>query len=271
MRATLPETLSSRSLPLRLIEGFGTSVRRNIAGLGRYSNLVWAVCYWLFRPPFRSKLIFKQLEFVGNRSVSIIVLSSMFTGAVLGLQIGTIFGIFKAEGLMGAATAKAMALELAPVMCGFIVAGRAGAAMAAEIATMRVNEQIDAMEAMGVDPISYLIVPRVVASVLMLPILSALFLFLGTIGTYIIGVVMFRVDTQVFMQQLKWLVDTEDVAKGLIKATAFGFIIATMACYKGYHAKGGAKGVGEATTEAVVASLLTILISDFFISLFQIN
>jgi phospholipid/cholesterol/gamma-HCH transport system permease protein len=208
---------------------------------------------------------------VGNRSLSIITLSSLFTGAVLGLQIGTIFGIFRAEGLMGAATAKAMALELAPVMCGFIVAGRAGAAMAAEIATMRVNEQLDAMEAMGVDPISYLIAPRVLASVIMLPLLSALFLFVGTIGTYIIGVLMFRVDTQVFMQQMKWLVDIDDVGKGLIKALAFGFIIATLACYKGYHARGGAKGVGEATTEAVVASLLTILISDFFISLAQIN
>jgi phospholipid/cholesterol/gamma-HCH transport system permease protein len=143
--------------------------------------------------------------------------------------------------------------------------------MAAEIATMRVNEQIDAMEAMGVDPVSYLIVPRVIGSVIMMPFLAALFLFLGTIGTYIIGIIMFKVDTQVFMQQLKWLVNLDDVVKGLIKAVAFGFIISTLACYKGYHAKGGAKGVGEATTEAVVLSLLAILISDFFISLFQLS
>jgi phospholipid/cholesterol/gamma-HCH transport system permease protein len=262
---------TSDSKLTRAIEGFGVAVRHNVMGLGRYTLLVRSAGYWIVHPPLRTRLIFKQLEFVGNRSLAIIVLSSMFTGAVLGLQIGTIFGIFKAEGLMGAATAKAMALELAPVMCGFIVAGRAGAAMAAEIATMRVNEQIDAMEAMGVDPVSYLVVPRLISSVVMMPLLSGLFLFLGTIGTYIIGVLMFRVDTQVFMQQLKWLVDMGDVAKGLVKAGVFGFIIATVACYKGYHARGGAKGVGEATTAAVVASLLAILISDFFISLFQLD
>ncbi len=264
-------SVSQRFITTRLVEGLGVSIRYQISGLGRYTQLVWNTGYWMVRRPVRTRLIFKQLEFVGNRSMSIITLSSLFTGAVLGLQIGTIFGIFKAEGLMGAATAKAMALELAPVMCGFIVAGRAGAAMAAEIATMRVNEQIDAMEAMGVDPVSYLIVPRVIGSTIMMPLLSALFLFLGTIGTYIIGVVMFRIDTQVFMQQMKWLVDVDDVVKGLFKALVFGFIIATIACYKGFHARGGAKGVGEATTEAVVASLLTILVSDFFISLFQIN
>lgn len=259
------------AVPLRFIENIGLSVKRSITGLGRYALLVQSVTYWLVHPPLRTRLIFKQLEFVGNRSLAIIFLSALFTGAVIGLQIGTIFGIFKAEGLMGAATAKAMALELAPTMCGFIVAGRAGAAMAAEIATMRVNEQIDAMEAMGVDPVSYLIVPRVIGSIIMMPMLSGLFLFIGTIGTYIIGVVRFKVDTQVFLQQLQALVSMDDVYKGLIKAVAFGFIISTLACYKGFHAKGGAKGVGEATTEAVVLSLLTILISDFFISLMQLG
>ncbi len=256
---------------VRFVESIGSSVKSTITGLGQYTILCQRVLFWMFHPPLRVRLIFKQLEFVGNRSFGIIFLSSIFTGAVLGLQLGTIFGIFKAEGLMGAATAKSMALELAPMMCGFIVAGRAGAAMAAEIATMRVNEQLDAMEAMGVDPVSYLIVPRVVSSVLMMPLLSALFLFLGTIGTYIIGILMFHVDTQVFMSQLKWLVESDDVFKGLTKAAVFGFIISSLACYKGYHASGGAKGVGEATTEAVVLSLLMILISDFFISLAQLS
>lgn len=259
------------ALPVRVIETIGRSMRTSVVGFGRYTLLCQRTFYWLFHPPLRLRLIFRQLEFVGNRSFGIIFLSSIFTGAVLGLQLGTIFGIFRAEGLMGAATAKSMALELAPMMCGFIVAGRAGAAMAAEIATMRVNEQLDAMEAMGVDPVSYLIVPRVIGSVVMMPLLSALFLFLGTIGTYIIGVLMFRVDTQVFMTQLKWLVEVGDIWKGLTKAMAFGFILATLACYKGYYARGGAKGVGEATTEAVVLSLLMILISDFFISLIQLG
>jgi phospholipid/cholesterol/gamma-HCH transport system permease protein len=251
------------------LESIGLYVRTGIQGLGRYSLLIREMAYWTFHPPLRLRLLFKQLEFVGNKSFSIVFLSSLFTGAVLGLQIGKIFGIFRAEGMLGAATGKALALELAPVMCGFIVTGRAGAAMAAEIATMRVNEQIDAMESMGVDPVSYLIVPRVVASIIMLPILSAIFLLVGTIGAYIIAVLMFKVDTQVFLTQLKWLVWWSDVQKGMFKAAVSGFILASVACYKGYYARGGAKGVGEATTQAVVTSLLSILITDFFISLFQ--
>ena len=143
--------------------------------------------------------------------------------------------------------------------------------MAAEIATMRVNEQLDAMEAMGVSPVSYLIVPRVIASTLMMPLLSAIFLGLGLIGCYILGVIMFRIDTSVFVAQLQWLVWVSDIQKGLVKALVFGFIIATIACFKGFYARGGAKGVGEATTQAVVSSLLTILIVDFFISLAQMK
>ncbi|MEN9530033.1 MAG: hypothetical protein RI932_1906 [Pseudomonadota bacterium] len=256
---------------LRGLETLGGVVRRQVIGLGRFTLLLQEVFFWMVRPPLRIQLIFKQFEFVGNKSLSIVTLSSLFTGAVLGLQIGKIFGIFKAEGLMGAATGKALALELAPVMCGFIVTGRAGAAMAAEIATMRVNEQLDAMEAMGVSPVSYLIVPRVIASTLMMPMLAAIFLFLGIIGCYIIGLIMFKVDTSVFISQLQWLVWVSDIQKGLVKALVFGFILSTIACYKGFYARGGAKGVGEATTQAVVASLLTILIVDFFISLVQMR
>jgi phospholipid/cholesterol/gamma-HCH transport system permease protein len=258
-------------IALRSLETLGGLVRRQVIGLGRFTLLLRELFFWLFRPPLRIQLIFRQFEFVGNKSLSIVTLSSLFTGAVLGLQIGKIFGIFRAEGLMGAAIGKALALELAPVMCGFIVTGRAGAAMAAEIATMRVNEQLDAMEAMGVSPVSYLIVPRVIASTLMMPLLSVIFLALGLVGCYILGMIMFRVDTSVFVAQLQWLVWVADIQKGMVKALVFGFIISTIACYKGFYARGGAKGVGEATTQAVVASLLTILIVDFFISLLQMK
>lgn len=256
---------------LRSLESIGGSVRQGVIGTGRYTLLLKEFFYWLFHPPLRLRLIFRQLEFVGNKSLNIILLSSVFTGAVLGLQLGKIFGLFRAEGLMGAATGKALALELAPVMCGFIVTGRAGAAMAAEIATMRVNEQIDAMEAMGVDPVSYLIVPRVVASTLMMPVLSGLFLSLGVVGCYIVGQSVFGVDNQVFLRQLQELVWVSDIRKGLFKAFVFGFILSSIACYRGYHARGGAKGVGEATTRAVVTSLLTILIVDFFITYLQMK
>jgi phospholipid/cholesterol/gamma-HCH transport system permease protein len=260
-----------RQSGLNVISYVGSSMLAAFVGVGRYTLLVGKFFFWVVRPPVRFRLIFRQLEFVGNKSLGIIFLSSLFTGAVLGLQIGKIFGIFKAEGLMGATTGKALALELGPVMCGFIVTGRAGAAMAAEIGTMRVNEQIDAMESMGVDPVSYLLVPRVVASVVMLPVLAAIFLFLGVFGSYLLGVWMFRLDTMVFMENMRWLVWTSDIRKGLFKACVFGFIFSTIACYKGFYARGGAKGVGEATTQAVVASLLAILISDFFITYVQMR
>lgn len=252
-------------------EVIGIYIVKLLAGCGRFLIFVRDLCRWFFLPPFRVGLIIKQLEFVGNKSSMIIFISSLFVGAVLGLQLGVIFKLFSAEGLMGAATGKSLALELGPVMCGFIVIGRAGAAMAAEIATMRVNEQIDAMEAMGVNPISYLVVPRVIASTLMMPILAGMFLFVGVIGCYIVAVIFYRVDTMTFMQQLKWIVYWSDVVKGLVKATVFGFIFSTIACYKGFKAKGGAKGVGEATTRAVVVSLLSILVGDFIITIFQIR
>ena len=255
----------------RTLESLGNSLRGGVTGMGRYTLLQRDFFYWVFHRPFRLRLIFRQLEFVGNKSFNIILLSSFFTGAVLGLQLGKIFGLFQAEGIMGAATGKSLALELAPVMCGFIVTGRAGAAMAAEIATMRVNEQIDAMEAMGVDPVSYLIVPRVIAATLMMPILSGIFLTLGVLGCYIVGQTLFRVDNQVFLSQLQQLVWVSDIRKGLFKATVFGFILSSVACYRGYYARGGAKGVGEATTKAVVTSLLAILIIDFFITYAQMK
>lgn len=252
-------------------EFIGSYILKILAGCGRFLIFVKEICHWIFLPPFRLSLIIKQLEFVGNKSSTIIFISALFVGAVLGLQLGVIFRLFSAEGLMGAATGKSLALELGPVMCGFIVIGRAGAAMAAEIATMRVNEQIDAMEAMGVNPISYLVVPRVIASTLMMPILAGIFLFVGVIGCYIIAITFYRVDTMTFMQQLKWIVYWSDVVKGLVKATIFGFIFSTIACYKGFKAKGGAKGVGDATTSAVVASLLSILVGDFIITIFQVR
>ena len=226
--------------------------------------------YTLASNNLRFHLVSRQLEFVGNKSFLIVFLASLFTGGVLGLQLGVIFKIFGAESLMGATTGKSLALELAPVMCSFIVTGRAGAAMAAEIATMRVNEQIDAIEAMGVNPMNYLVVPRVIASILMTPLLTILFLGIGVIGSYIVGVIFYKIDSRVFTNQIKWLVLPLDIWKGFIKAIFFGFIFSIIACYKGFYASGGAKGVGEATTRAVVLGLLTILIVDFVITLMQV-
>jgi phospholipid/cholesterol/gamma-HCH transport system permease protein len=253
-----------------LFEFIGKFIKKIVSNIGNFIIFLREFFVLLVSPPFRMSLIFRQLDFVGNQSALIICIAASFVGSVLGLQLGVIFRLFSAEGLIGAATGKSLALELAPVMAGFIVTGRAGAAMAAEIATMRVNEQIDAMEAMGVNPMSYLVVPRVVASVIMMPLLTAVFLFVGVVGCYFVAITMYQVDNMTFMQQLKWIVEWKDVVKGLIKAFCFGFIFSSIACYRGFLARGGAKGVGEATTKAVVASLLTILLGDLIITLFQV-
>lgn len=249
----------------------GQLTLNNVRYFGRFVLFTCELFRWTFSPPFRLKLIMRQLEFVGNKSSSIICTAALFVGAVLGLQLGVVFRLFSAEAMIGAATGKALALELAPVMCGFIVTGRAGAAMAAEIATMRVNEQIDAMEAMGVNPVSYLVVPRVISSILMMPILSGIFLFIGVIGCYFVALNLYHVDNSTFFQQLKWVVWWKDVVKGLVKAMFFGLIFSVIACYKGFLAQGGAKGVGEATTNAVVTGLLALLFGDLIITLIQVR
>jgi len=251
-------------------ESLGKIIQIYISAFGNFVLFVGDFFLLSFSAALRLGLLFRQLEFVGNKSAMIIFIAALFVGGVLGLQLGLIFRLFSAEGLMGAATGKSLALELAPVMSSFIVTGRAGAAMAAEIATMRVNEQIDAMEAMGVNPIGYLVVPRVMAGVIMMPLLSGIFLFVGVIGCYFVAITLYQVDNRTFIQQLQWIVEWKDVVKGLVKALIFGFIFSSIACYKGFLAKGGARGVGEATTDAVVVGLLMILVADFFITLFQV-
>jgi len=222
------------------------------------------------KPPVRFPQIFQQLEFIGNQSLNIILLTGFFTGAVFGLQIGGIFQIFKAEGLMGAATGKALTRELAPLMTAFLLSGRAGSAMTAEISTMKVSEQLDAMEAMAVDPIHYLVVPRFIAALLIIPLLCAVFIFVGIIGAFVTGVGLFDVDVGVFVEKIKWLVTPEDIWSGLEKAFVFAGIIATIACRYGLKASGGAKGVGAATTNSVVVTLLTVLLFDVVITYLQI-
>lgn len=221
--------------------------------------------------PFRKREILAQLEFIGAGSLNIILLTGFFTGAVFGLQIGGIFKVFNAEAMMGGATGIALATELAPLVTGFLLAGRAGSAMTAEIATMLVNEQIDALEAMGVNPVHYLVVPRMIASLIMIPLLCGVFMFVGVVGAYATGIWIYEVDKGIFMQNLLALVEGEDIVSGLRKMFAFSFIIASVSCRYGLKASGGAKGVGNATTNSVVVTLIFLLITDFVISYVQLR
>ena len=218
------------------------------------------------RPRMSLVLFFKQCEFVGNQSIGVMILSGMMIGAVFGLQFGEMFRIFGAEGMIGAAAGYALSKELAPVVGSFLVTARAGSSMAAEIATMRVNEQIDAMRVMAVNPFNYLVAPRIWASVAMMPLLTMIFIISGVFCSFMIGVAIYDVDLAVFFDKIQWIVKPRHLWEGAQKAMIFGLILSIVGCYKGFYANGGAKGVGRATTEAVVMSLVTILVVDFFIS-----
>lgn len=248
--------------------------RRMIASftdVGGFTLYVRETIVQSFKRPFRAKLIIQHMEFIGNQSLNIIALSAFFVGAVFALQIGIVFKIFRAEGIMGAATGKALARELAPMLTGFLLAGRAGSAMTAEIATMKVNEQVDAMEAMAVEPIHYLVVPRLIATMIMAPLLSGIFVMVGIVGAFVVGVVIFDVDQGAFFNKIEHVVKAKDVMGGFFKAFVFGIVIAIMACRYGLKASGGAKGVGKATTNSVVMTLLMVLVVDFLITYFQVN
>lgn len=248
----------------------GKRIFKRLSDMGRLVMYFYEVLRKMFTPPFRLSQIFTQLEFIGNQSLTIILLSGFFTGAVFGLQIGAVFGIFKSESLIGAATSEALARELGPLMTGFLLAGRGGSAITAEISSMKVNEQIDAMEAMAVDPVHYLVVPRVIASLFMVPILCGLFILVGAFGSWLIAVNIYEVDTGTFMERILWMVQPKDILSGMFKAFVFAFIISAVSCRFGLGASGGAKGVGVATTESVIASLLLILLSDVIITILQV-
>lgn len=254
---------------LRIISLIGAGVLQPVEALGAFIKFVAEAIHRIFVPPISPALLIRQMEFVGNRSFNVIVLAGAMIGGIFGFQLGEIFKIFGATSMMGAAAAYTLSREMAPVVGAMLVAGRAGSAMAAEIAIMRVNEQIDAMRVMAVNPYWYLIGPRVLASVIMLPILSSFFVISGVITSFFVGVAFYDVDVGRFVDRISWVVDAEDVIQGLEKAVVFGFILASVGCYKGFFARGGARGVGRATTSSVVISFVLILVADFFMTYFQ--
>jgi len=241
-------------------------IGRVASEVGNIWIMLMDAAYWTFRRPFRFSAIFKQMEFVGVKSLWVVVVTGGFTGMVLALQTYYGFRGFSSEGLVGVTVALSMTRELGPVLTGLMVTGRAGSAIAAELGTMRVTEQIDALTVMALNPVKYLVVPRVVASILMLPILTIIADFIGILGGYFVGVVLLGIDEGIFVGRMVKHVDLGDVYNGLAKSACFGFILALISCYKGFHTKGGAQGVGRATTEAVVTASIVILISDYVLT-----
>lgn len=241
-----------------------------LESVGRFNVFLFRSFSVLFKRPPRFALILQHISSFGVESVFIIMLTGFFTGSVFGLQIGYVFSIFRAESMTGGASALALATELAPLMTGFLITGRVGAAITAELATMVVSEQVEAVEAMGVDPIDYLVVPRVVASILVMPLLCGVFMLIGTLGAYITSLSMYSIDPGVFMGKILSLVEAGDITSGLRKMFFFSLIISFICSYEGLYAYGGAKGVGLATTKAVVKALMLILASDLLISFLEI-
>lgn len=221
---------------------------------------------WTFSRPFSVKRLLKQMEQIGFNSIPVVLTTALSTGMVLALQSYTGFKRFGAETLIGTVVALSMTRELGPVLTGLMVAGRAGASMAAELGTMRVTEQIDALSTMATNPIKYLVVPRFVASTVMMFFLTALGMIIGIIGGYFVGVKVLGTNSVTYINNSIDFTEVTDIWYGLIKALVFGAVIGIIGCYKGFNAEGGAEGVGKATTGAVVVSCMLILILDYFLS-----
>jgi phospholipid/cholesterol/gamma-HCH transport system permease protein len=244
----------------------GRSAVGLIEEMGLMLLLFGEACLWFVRPPVRWRLFFKQMEFVGVGSLFVVLLTGLFTGMVLALQTYHAFRMFSAESLVGATVALSMTRELGPVITALMVTGRAGSAIAAEIGTMRVTEQIDALDVMAINPVQYLVVPRLVAGVIMLPLLTAISDFVGVVGGYMVGVNLLGINAGLFMNKIYEYVELEDIYNGLTKAAVFGLILTLVGCYKGFYTRGGAEGVGRATTQSVVLASIMILMGDYVLT-----
>ena len=218
------------------------------------------------RPPFFPRLILRQMVEIGYYSLPVVGLTAIFTGMVLALQSYTGFSRFNAESAIAAVVVLSMTRELGPVLAGLMVAGRIGAAMAAEIGTMRVTEQIDALDTLSTNPFKYLIAPRLIAGLLMLPCLVLVADIIGVFGGYLISIYKLGFNPANYLKLTWEFLETIDVVSGLVKAAAFGFLVALMGCYHGFNSKGGAQGVGQATTNAVVSASILILAFNYIIT-----
>lgn len=249
------------------MEGVGTWVLEPVEELGRALKIGALGLANVFRRPLRLHLTLEQIEFIGIKSLPIILLASAFTGAVFTYESFEAFAYFGAQGMVGGTVGVALSRELSPTLTGLLVAGRAGSAMAAELGSMRVTEQIDALDAMAVDPINYLVKPRLVAAILAVPMLTVVFDFVGMFGSWFVGIYVLHLSEPEYLVRLRDWVDWDDLWAGFVKAFVFGAIVGVVSCYKGYYTEGGAVGVGRATTSAVVVSSVVILVSNYFIAL----
>ena len=260
-----PKGRSLRSL-LRVVDFVADPILDLLDDLGATILLFGQAVSWLVRPPYRVAQLMLAIEFIGAGSMFIAALVGMFTGMAFTVSVIVGFRQFSAEGMVGGVVALALARELAPVLAGVVVTARAGSTMASELGNMRVTEQNDAITTMGVSPVQYLVVPRVLATTIVLPLLALLFAIAGMFGAWVVAVVWQSIDPGIFFDRIQTFVKWSDIRMLVVKSLIFGVIVSTICCKKGFHASGGARGVGEATAKAVVSSIVAIFAADYAVT-----
>ena len=253
---------------LRFADFVGGRILYRLSAFGSASIFVFRTLALLFKPPYQFNLLVRQLRLIGVDSLSVVLVSGIFTGMVLATQGYIQLSDLSAEGQIGRFVSVSLIKELGPMVTGFVLAGRIGASITAELGTMKVTEQIDALSVMGTDPVKYLVVPRFLACAFMLPILTVFSTFSGIAGGYVVAVYLFNMNGVFFMKQVQSYLFISSICISLIKATSFGMAIALVGCYKGFTISiaGGAEGVGKATTGSAVVSLMLILVLDVLLN-----
>jgi phospholipid/cholesterol/gamma-HCH transport system permease protein len=249
-----------------LLQPLGRTFLDGLEAIGRLFLFTLRALTSAVRPPYYPRLIVRQMIEIGYYSLPVVGMTAVFTGMVLALQTYTGFSRFNAETAIPNVVVLSICRELGPVMAGLMVAGRIGAAMAAELGTMRVTEQIDALTTLSTNPFKYLIAPRLIAGLAMLPVLVGTADLIGILGGYLVSVYKLGFNPGSYLKNTVDFVQFLDVFSGLVKAAVFGFIVALMGCYNGFHSHGGAQGVGKATTNAVVSASILILISNYIVT-----
>lgn len=249
-----------------MVQALGHTTISFVRELGRMGWFLAYSFYMTVRRPSSLLYILKQIKFIGAKSLFVIFLTAAFTGMVLGLQGYYTLTKFGSEGMLGTAVALSLIRELGPVLTALMVTGRAGSAITAEIGIMRISEQIDALETMALDPFKYLITPKLIAAMIALPLLCAIFDVVGIYGGWLVGVKLLGVNPGAYFYEMEKAVVWRDVSSGIAKSFSFGIIIAWIGCYKGYFAGHGAEGVSRATTESVVLTSVLVLVWDYFLT-----
>jgi phospholipid/cholesterol/gamma-HCH transport system permease protein len=251
---------------LTLLAGLGGVVLNLLQTIGRLVLFSVTALGHVLRPPFYWRQLGRQLIDIGYFSLPVAGLTAIFTGMVLALQSYTGFSRFQADSAIPQVVVVSLLRELGPVLSALMVAGRVGAAMAAEIGTMRVTEQIDALTTLSTNPVKYLVVPRLIAGVLTLPLIVIIFNIIGILGGYLVSIYRIGFNPSTYLHNTWEAFKIEDLVSGLVKAAVFGFIVTLMGCYNGYQSRGGAQGVGQATTNAVVSASILILCFDYVLT-----